>query len=357
MRDGRQARFGVNWLADDMDLDNKYELGQVAANDSESKTFRAREAATGREVFVHLLFGGKPVGGAESLISILLGRMTDPAPERRRQILEISDYKGMPYAVTEVLPGFQGMRAWIEQERAVRPTTPSDPAVKAGMWKVPWASPPPPAAPATPATPATPEDEFDKLFGSAKPAAAPPPPAPAPPPIRAPQSPAPPPAGGHHEGEFTKLFRSTVGGAPPPPAAPPRPPATPVPPVAYTPAPTPPPASPRPPAAPVPPVAYTPAPPPPPAAPRPPATPVPPVAYTPAPPAQQPGEFTRMFQASPGPDAPGMPEMPPAPPAAPFAQGGSQPGEFTRVFGVPVMPLGEQLRGEFRVAGQPEGLG
>ena len=43
-----------------MDLDNRYELLEVVANDSESKTFRAREAATGREVLVHLLFGAKP---------------------------------------------------------------------------------------------------------------------------------------------------------------------------------------------------------------------------------------------------------------------------------------------------------
>jgi hypothetical protein len=253
-----------------MDLDNKYALGQVAANDSESKTFRATEIATGREVLVHLLFGGKPAGGGESLLSILMRRVTDATPDKRAPILEISDYKGMPYAVTEVLEGFQGMRAWIEKGGTV----------KAGVWKVPGAAPPSPAAPSTP------EDEFEKLFGSAQPAAEPPRPAPAPPPV-------PPAAGGRHEGEFTKLFRSTIGG----PAVPPAPPAV---------------------------------------APRPTAPAVVPSA-PPPPPAQGPGEFTRMFQASPPPEAAQMPEMPAAPPAPPFAPSGPEhgPGEFTRMFQSP----------------------
>src|SRR5208283_6048086 len=104
-----------------MDLDSRYELGAVVANDSESKTFRARETATGREVFGHILFGGKPAGGGESLLSLLLSRTTDSDPVKRAQILEMSDYKGMPFAVTGVLPGFQGLRAWVEKERGPRP--------------------------------------------------------------------------------------------------------------------------------------------------------------------------------------------------------------------------------------------
>jgi hypothetical protein len=98
-----------------MDLDNKYELGEVLTNDSESKTFRARETATGRPVLVHILFGVKAPGGRESLLNTLLARMTDPSAARRGQILEVSDYRGMPYAVTEVVPGFSGLRAWLER--------------------------------------------------------------------------------------------------------------------------------------------------------------------------------------------------------------------------------------------------
>jgi hypothetical protein len=265
-----------------MDLDSKYELGAVAANDSESKTFRARETATGREVFVHILFGGKPPGGGESLLSILLGRMTDPDPAKRAQIVEVADYKGMPFVVTPVLPGFEGVRAWIEKERAPRPGPVSpapDPQSKVGVWKIP-------AAAATPSAPASSGDEFDRLFGTAPVAAQNPQPA-------APAAPAPPPAppGARREGEFTRLFRSTVGDIP---AAP-----LPAPPVAA--------------AAPPPPSAKTA-----PAAPPPPA-------------ASGPGEFTRMFQAEPLPDAPAMPALPP-PPAMPPPTAESPVGEFTRMF-------------------------
>ncbi|HEU0055521.1 MAG TPA: hypothetical protein VFQ39_20175, partial [Longimicrobium sp.] len=259
-----------------MDLDNKYALGEVAANDSESKTFRARDMATGREVLVHILFGGKPAGGGESLLSMLLQRMVDPAPEKRAQIVEVSDYKGMPYAVTGILEGFTGMRAWIEAQRAAESgpqPAELDRTSKAGFWRVPEARPAVPApAPGTGA-----DDDFDRLFGSATGAPAPPPPQPA--------SPTP---AGQGRGEFTSLFRATVGDRDAP-------------------------------------VAPAPSAPPPPVA--------PPAAPQPAPPSQA-GEFTRMFQASPVVEpTPVNPVAPPArvapPPPAPPAPAA---GEFTRMF-------------------------
>ena len=283
-----------------MDLDSKYELGAVAANDRESKTFRARETATGREVFVHILFGGKPPGGGESLLSVLSSRMTDPDPATSAQVLEIGDYKGMPFAVTAVVQGFQGLRAWLEQGRGpvARPATPAaeDPS-RVRTFKVP-------TAPVAPSAPATPEDEFDRLFGTAPASAASPQPAAAAP---AP----PPPASTRQEGEFTQLFRSTLGDipvAPPPPQAP-RAPAASAP--SYT---APPPPPPVPAAAPVPPLAKaSPAPPPPPQEPG-------------------PGEFTRMFQSETLGDSSVMPAaMPPAPPTPP-PESGSGAGEFTRMF-------------------------
>ena len=43
----------------------------------------------------------REAAGQEPLLNILLQRIVDPSAERRRQIIEISDYKGMPFAVTE----------------------------------------------------------------------------------------------------------------------------------------------------------------------------------------------------------------------------------------------------------------
>lgn len=154
-----------------MDLDNRYELLDVVANDSESKTFRARETATGRAVLVHILFGGRPPAQKEKLLDLLLQRLVDPSADRRRPILEISDYKGMPYAVTEELEGFRTLREWLEAEQgaearaeAAAPTPPSDPMAATGKWTVPGvsrAAPPPggvtpPAAPPRAAAPPPP---------------------------------------------------------------------------------------------------------------------------------------------------------------------------------------------------------
>jgi hypothetical protein len=264
-----------------MDLDSRYELGAVVANDSESKTFRARETATGREVFVHILFGGKPPGGGESLLSILLGRMADRDPAKRGQVIEISDYRGMPFAVTAVLPGFQGLRAWLEGGARPGPVPAAPEAhTKVGVFKVP----------------AAPEDDFDRLFGtspasSGPPAATPPPPGPS--------------ASGRQEGEFTQLFRTTLGDVP---AAPPQPPRAPA-------------AAPSPP-----PVRPSAAPPRVPAAAPPPPPPPPPQHAEPGP-----GEFTRMFQAEPRADSAVMPALPP-PSALPAPQPAPAAGEFTRMF-------------------------
>ncbi len=295
-----------------MDLDSKYELGAVAANDRESKTFRARLVATGREVFVHILFGGKPLGGGESLLSVLSSRMTDPDPAKSAQVLEIGDYKGMPFAVTPVVPGFQGLRAWLDQGRAplAGPAAPvAEDQSRARTFKIP-AAPVTPGAPATPATPVTPEDEFDRLFGASPASAGPPQPA-------ATAAPAPPPPAARKEGEFTQLFRSTLGDIPAAPPAPPAPRA----PAAATPSYTPP----------APPVQAT-APPPPPAK----ASPAP----TPPPPESGPGEFTRMFQAEAFGDSSAMPAAMPEGPPAPAPEAGPTAGEFTRMFQASPAPGG-----------------
>ena len=104
---GRRLGAMMETGSAEMDLDNKYELLEVLANDSESKTFNARVGDSGRAVMVHVLFGGKAASGKQKLLDLILQRLVDAAPEKRGQILEISDYKGMPYAVTEVLPEFR----------------------------------------------------------------------------------------------------------------------------------------------------------------------------------------------------------------------------------------------------------
>jgi hypothetical protein len=287
-----------------MDLDKKYELGTVVANDSESKTFQAKELATGRAVLVHILFGGASQPGRETLLSMLLKRAVDPSAERRAAILEISDHKGMAYVATQVLEGFTNLRTWLEGG----------------------------AAAATPAAAAPPQkDEFAKLFGlrpaPAEPAVAParpapqparpaePAPVPPPPRTTASRPPQPPP----EVGTFTQLYVATVGEPMERKASGKAPTAVPPP-------------------APAPagstseageftrlfqaPAASNSLPPEPAAAPD--------WGTAPKPPASgQGGEFTQLFHASP--EAPSaMPESPPSPGA-----GSSAPGQFTSLFQTP----------------------
>ena len=349
-----------------MDLDNRYELFEVVANDSESKTFRAREIPSGREVLVHLMFGGIPAPHKEKLLDLVLQRLVDPLADKRRQILEISDYKGMPYAVTEPLPGFRSLREWLMAERqpeaapAPAAASPPDPLAMTGKWAVPAAAPPPEAAlgppppklTPSPPQPAAPADDFDSLFGGPRPTpastqapgeftrmmqAAPPltappetPPAPpvAPPPAPAAVPQAPP--SGSQPGDFTRLFGAAPVGAPVPAApepawAPPQP--------ASQPTWMAPPSPPQPASQPS---WMPPSPPPQPPQPAPSGgggftrlfgptsgTAVPPMATAAAPPA---GGATQVFS--------GVPQAARAP-APPRAQG---PGEYTAMFGAPAQP-------------------
>jgi len=281
-----------------MDLDNKYELLDVVANDAESKTFQAREVATGRAVFVHIIFGGMVASHQEKLLDMVLHRLVDASAEKRRQILEVSDYKGMPYAVTDVLPGFRSLREWLEADR--QPEAPpaagvtgerTDRFARTGKWAVP-----PLEAGGAPPRRAAPLQDAETLQ------------APTPGPSPVPAGPA-----GKEPGEFTRLFHAAV------PSQAVTPPA--VSPVAPEP--------PRPAAEPDEFARLFGA------ASEAPATPAPPGASVgPAAPAkaQEPGEFTRIFQASP-------PVAPPSAAASP-SQGA---GEFARLFQAPgtlAPPLG-----------------
>jgi len=255
-----------------MDFYSKYELIDPLAGEG-TRSFRAKQLATGRDVTVHLL-----VGGATPENEALLARMRAlPAPSLKK-LIEVGDNEGTTYIVTEA-PPFLHMGEWLsDQENAGR----NDDLkyTRAGVWKVP-AGPgeaPKPAAGAPSAEPG----EFTKMFQAAPaPPSEPDMPAPA-------QAPPPPPASG--PGEFTRMFQAAKEAPPPAPDPAPQ--------------------------APVPP---TPSSPPPSSGPgeftkmfqaaqapkAEPDMPAPPQS-APPPPASGPGEFTRMFQAA--------KEAPPPPP-------------------------------------------
>src|ERR1017187_4636195 len=105
-----------------MSFYKKYELERLIA-DGEAKTFRAIESASGRTVFLHLFNpGGKAL--LADLKAKLLGAGGKPVPP----LVEIGEFAGSQYAVTESSAPFSGLREWVNRlPEAVPAPSPAPP--------------------------------------------------------------------------------------------------------------------------------------------------------------------------------------------------------------------------------------
>jgi hypothetical protein len=181
-----------------MDFYRKYELSDPLSGEG-TRSFRAKQISTGREVSVHLLVGGKTPGN-----EALLARLRGLPPQSMGKLIEVGDHEGTTFVVTAA-PPFQHLNEWLDdQDRAASEAARK--LTRVGVWKVPTfpkagasePAPPPPLAPETPAPRASEPGEFTRMFQAPAPqatqsfeAARPAPePAPAPP---APPDSAPPP--------------------------------------------------------------------------------------------------------------------------------------------------------------------
>ncbi len=358
-----------------MDVHQKYELIELLPGEG-PKSFRARQSSMARDVTVHVLVGGQTPENQG-----LLARLRALPPNSLARMVEVGTNNDGTQYVVIFAPPFQHLMEWLKDQEAA--AIEAQRLTRAGAWKIPApsqpAAAPPPVPPVAPGRPSPFADMFEapqamptgQMMSSG-----------------AQQSPAPPVAS--EPGEFTRLFQTAAVPAAPP-AAPAPPAVANIPQASLAPAAEPKPQPPAtPPASPLdspplpPPVAAQPVPPPvasepgeftrlfqtaavPAAAPaastppaianipqaplapaaepkpqppvRPPASPPaspplpPPVAVQPVPPpvASEPGEFTRLFQASTVPAAaPAAPALPaagiiPQPPLAPAAEPKPQP--------------------------------
>src|SRR5512135_3175733 len=111
-----------------MDFYRKYELIDPLPGEG-SRSFRAKENSTGREVAVHLLVGGHtPVNEA------LLARVQALPAASAAKLIEVGDNQGTPYVVT-VAPTFQHLEQWLKDEE----TAGGDARrfTRVGVWKIP----------------------------------------------------------------------------------------------------------------------------------------------------------------------------------------------------------------------------
>src|SRR5271156_5545237 len=184
-----------------MDFYQKYELIDPLPGEG-TRSFRARQIATGREVAVHLLVGGK---SAEN--ETLLTRLRSLPEGSLRKLIEVGDNEGTTFVATEA-PPFLHLAEWLAEQERDAHSAETLKYTHAGTWRIPAApaAPPPPAMPpAAPPAPSSGPGEFTRMFQ---------------------QSGAPaPPTGPPEPGEFTRLFQASQAPPAPPavtPQAPPR---------------------------------------------------------------------------------------------------------------------------------------
>lgn len=164
------------------------------------QTFRAREAATGRDVFVHRVSTTEEQAEQMALLRMLTTVLLR-STEARRLVLDFGDDQGFWYVVTESEPRCLILREWLQFElnRAGSEPVPA---------KQPSVAPPAPSQPSPPKQEETAPGEFTKLFQASQPKnvkASPSPVSPAPP-EKPSGSPAPP--AQSEPGEFTRVFQS-----------------------------------------------------------------------------------------------------------------------------------------------------
>ena len=95
-----------------MSFYQRYSLDRLLA-DGETKTFRAKENQTGRNVFLHMFNqSGMPV------LAALKSKLVGPGGRPVWPLLELGDFSGSPYAITEPIEPFTTLRDWLATLRA-----------------------------------------------------------------------------------------------------------------------------------------------------------------------------------------------------------------------------------------------
>src|SRR5580692_8220272 len=141
-----------------MDFYQKYELIDPLPGDG-TRSFRARQIATGREVAVHLLVGGK-TGENDTLLSRLRA-----LPEGSlRKLIEVGDNDGTVFVATEA-PPFLHLADWLAEQERAADSAEALKYTRAGSWKIP-AAPAPTVTPQAPppAAPSSGPGEFTRMF-------------------------------------------------------------------------------------------------------------------------------------------------------------------------------------------------
>jgi hypothetical protein len=168
-----------------MSFFERYELVRLL-REGPSKSFEARERATGKPVLFHMLSGAVSRGAGPLPVDV---RRLEQLP----QVIEAGEFANAPYLVTECIEGFQSIEDWIREQVSAAPPSPIAEPPSPGAISSPGASGPgeftrhflgvapaqsAPAAPIQPGTPdagaaadwpvsSTEPGDFTRFFGPA----------------------------------------------------------------------------------------------------------------------------------------------------------------------------------------------
>jgi len=94
-----------------MSLSGKYELGELL-KEGDVKTFAARDVSSQEAVLVHQISGTVQV----ELMRMVVRYLRDAPPGARTHVLDMFADSGDTYLVTDVLPAFSTLQAWLESQ-------------------------------------------------------------------------------------------------------------------------------------------------------------------------------------------------------------------------------------------------
>ncbi len=156
-----------------MSFYKRYELDRLIA-DGDAKTFRATENSTGRIVLLHMF---NPPG--QPVLAVLKGKLGSDPAHPSPPLIELGEFAGSPYAVTEEIPGFRNIREWVATLAAVGMPTPKPapaPVVELPPDQTPTKRPAidnPPSQLRVPSHPGSMTAKFNSLFPDEKPVTTP----------------------------------------------------------------------------------------------------------------------------------------------------------------------------------------
>lgn len=100
-----------------MSFFERYELVRLL-REGQSKSFQARERATGKPVLFHMLSGEASGGPARLPVNIR-------ELERLPKVIEVGEFANAPYLVTECIEGFQSIEEWIREQAPTAAQSPT----------------------------------------------------------------------------------------------------------------------------------------------------------------------------------------------------------------------------------------